>query len=194
MGEIHIFCPIPLKGNKSKCRRLGNKHKNGILEGEKVSIESKAGVEKTCQLQECGLEKVKEIYYNLTAEQLGTMQVLCKQHNLAVERSIEREREERRKPFAKAYKAETWKARLKPRSTKEELIYLFMRTHSATEFWFYPDVDEAQLWLLASEHFPEEGETGVVDCSFLITDDGVRSSLKTADGLNMWKMQLHRFR
>ena len=47
MGEIHIFCPIPLKGNKSKCRRLGKKHKNGILEGEKVSIESKAGVEKT---------------------------------------------------------------------------------------------------------------------------------------------------
>ena len=46
MGEIHIFCPIPLKGNKSKCRRLGKKHKNGILEGEKVSIESKAGVEK----------------------------------------------------------------------------------------------------------------------------------------------------
>ena len=47
MGEIHIFCPIPLKGNKSKCRRLGKKHKNGILEGEKVSIGSKAGVEKT---------------------------------------------------------------------------------------------------------------------------------------------------
>jgi hypothetical protein len=117
---------------------------------------------------------------HLTVEQLGTMQVLCRQHNLAVERSFEREREERRKPFAKAYKAETRKARLKPRSTKEELIYLFMRTHSATEFWFYPDVDEAQLWLLASEHFPEEGETGVVDCSFLITDDGVRSSLKTA--------------
>ena len=43
MGEIHIFCPIPLKGNKSKCRRLGKKHKNGILEGEKVSIGSKAG-------------------------------------------------------------------------------------------------------------------------------------------------------
>ena len=54
MGEIHIFCPIPLKGNKSKCRRLGNKHKNGILEGEKVSIGSKAGVEKTCQLQVSG--------------------------------------------------------------------------------------------------------------------------------------------
>ena len=47
MGEIHIFCPIPLKGNKSKCRRLGKKHKNGILEGEKVSIGSKAGVEET---------------------------------------------------------------------------------------------------------------------------------------------------
>jgi hypothetical protein len=62
MGEIHIFCPIPLKGYKNKCRRLGKEHQNGILEGEKVSIESKAGVEKTCQLQECGLEKVKEIY------------------------------------------------------------------------------------------------------------------------------------
>ena len=46
MREIHIFCPIPLKGNKSKCRRLGKKHKNGILEGEKVSIGSKAGGEK----------------------------------------------------------------------------------------------------------------------------------------------------
>ena len=53
MGEIHIFCPIPLKGYKNKCRRLGKKHQNGILEGEKVSIQSKAGVEKTCQLQEC---------------------------------------------------------------------------------------------------------------------------------------------
>ena len=51
MGEIHIFCPIPLKGNKSKCRRLGKKHKNGILEGEKVSIGSKAGVEKTCKVK-----------------------------------------------------------------------------------------------------------------------------------------------
>ena len=46
MGEIHIFCPIPLKGNKSKCRRLGKKHQNGILELEKVGIGSKAGGEK----------------------------------------------------------------------------------------------------------------------------------------------------
>jgi hypothetical protein len=45
MGEIHIFCPIPLKGNKSKCRRLGKKHKNGILELDKVGRGSKAGGE-----------------------------------------------------------------------------------------------------------------------------------------------------
>ena len=55
MGEIHIFCPIPLKGNKSKCRRLGKKHKNGVLEGEKVSIGSKAGVEKTKHVEEVAL-------------------------------------------------------------------------------------------------------------------------------------------
>ena len=46
MGEIHIFCPIPLKGNKSKCRRLGKKHQNGILELEKLGIGSKEGGEK----------------------------------------------------------------------------------------------------------------------------------------------------
>ena len=59
MGEIHIFCPIPLKGNKSKCRRLGKKHKNGILEGEKVSIGSKAGVEKTKHKLKSSIKKTK---------------------------------------------------------------------------------------------------------------------------------------
>jgi hypothetical protein len=38
---------------------------------KKWSIESKAGVEKTCQLKECGLEKVKEIY-NGTSISMGT--------------------------------------------------------------------------------------------------------------------------
>jgi hypothetical protein len=46
MGEIHIFCPIPLNGYKSKCGRLGKKPQNGILELEKLGIGSKEGGEK----------------------------------------------------------------------------------------------------------------------------------------------------
>jgi hypothetical protein len=115
---------------------------------------------------------------HLTVEQLGTMQVLCKQHNLAVERSIDREREERRKHFAAAYKAEMRKARLRPRSEKKNLIDLFMRTHSREKFCFYTAVDEVQLRLLALDHFAEEDDAAVVDLASLVPDDGIRSGLK----------------
>jgi hypothetical protein len=121
---------------------------------------------------------------HLTAAQLGTMRILCRQHNFAVERSFDRGREDRRALFAEAFKAALRESRLRPKSEKEELIAQYMRTHSVTGFWFYPDVNEDQLWTLAQEHFPkadeaEADEAAVVDLASLVTDDGVRSTLKT---------------
>eukprot|EP00945_MAST-04E_sp_MAST-4E-sp1_P004250 g4250.t1 len=116
----------------------------------------------------------------LAPGQLATMGILCRHHNLAVERSLDRVREERRRAFAAAYRVESRKAKLQPRSVKEERIELFMRTHSREEFCFYTAVDEVQLRLLALDHFAEEGEAAVADLRVLLTNDGKHSSLKGA--------------
>ena len=97
------------------------------------------------------------------------MGVLCKQHNLAVERAIERRRETRRAEFIETYKANVEVARQKPLSDKEKLKRDFLfEPKNKNSFWLYPNVDEVQLGLLAEEHFADNAEDVVKACADLV--------------------------